>query len=101
MRWKEKPRWTNLPYYCLKKKMKESARREFSMAQNNINTAKSVAEEPFTDPKRLEYYLFEYDPRYVKESAFKYCVKRRNEYLRKLGLAVPYSENILDDEAAG
>ena len=57
----------------------------------------NAGEDPIRDPARLEYYLFEYDPRYVRESAFKFCVKRRNVYLRGEGLPVPYEEDIFDD----
>lgn len=82
--------------------LKKAAQFEFAMARKNIVTATSDDYGPYSFRKRLlEYYLFYYDPLYEKESAFKYCVKRRNDYFRSKGLPVPYSENILDDESAG
>lgn len=75
--------------------LQRTAWMEFSIALNNINKLNSASARCFHDPKRLEYYLFDYDPRYVVESAFKYCVKRRNEYLRIRGLTVPYEDNVL------
>ena len=79
--------------------LKKAARFEFAIAREHIKTATSSDYGPYSFRKRLlEYYLFYYDPRYVKESAFKYCVKRRNDYLHSKGMPVPYGEDILDDE---
>ncbi len=76
--------------------LQRSAWKEFFIAHNNVNKADSANARFFNDPKRLEYYLFKYDPRYVKECAFKYCVKRRNDYLRSHGLPIPFEDDILD-----
>ena len=84
--------------YELSKKLKESIQEEFAIAKRNINTATDADKELINNPQCLEYYLFEYDPRYVRESAIHYCVRRRNEYLRSQGLPVPYSEDILNEE---
>lgn len=79
--------------------LKKAAQLEFAIAREHIKTATSSDYGPYSFRKRLlEYYLFYYDPRYVKESAFKYCVKRRNDYLHSKGMPVPYGEDILDDE---
>ena len=39
---------------------------------------------PVNDPERLEHYLFDYDPRYVRgESPEAYATRMRNEYRRR------------------
>lgn len=78
--------------------LRKAAQLEFAYAQEYLKTASSGIYNRYSPRKGLlDYYLFYYDPSCEKESAFKYCVKRRNEYLRSQGIPVPYNENILDD----
>lgn len=79
--------------------IRKAALAEYKAALNYMNGkgALDAGGDPLSDPVRLEYYLFEYDPRYVREGAFRYCVKRRNDYLRSEGLPVPFPEDIFDE----
>ena len=50
-----------------------------------MNTGGMIcSEDPVNDPERLEHYLFDYDPRYVRgESPEAYATRMRNEYRRR------------------
>ena len=63
-------------------------REEFERAKTHMNTGGKVGpEDPLNDPERLEYYLFYYDPRYVRESPMEYATRMRDEYRRKKAMS--------------
>lgn len=60
-------------------------RGEYARACTHMNTGGMIcSEDPVNDPERLEHYLFDYDPRYVRgESPEEYANRMRNEYRRR------------------
>jgi len=82
------------------------ARREYALKE--YETAKAVIGggpvdegSPVYDRKRLENYLYFYNPEKCGPDPFKYAVRLRNRYLRKMSnylwlYEVLYDENILD-----
>lgn len=88
------------PHSCPDKspieQLRKAAQYEFTVALDYFKTFNSPDGFYSFCQGQLYYYLTYYDPSCDKESAFKYCVKRRNEYLRSQGLPVPYGEDILD-----
>lgn len=89
------------PLNSNKDSLREAARLECEVAWRNMNNDGDASKAPISDPARLEYYLFEYDARYVREDKFKWAIKRRNQYLRSEGLPVPYEDSILDAKYNG
>ena len=63
----------------------EESRFEYELARANMNTMGTVGpDHPINDPTRLEYYLFYYDERYVRDSPLAYATRMRDHYLRSL-----------------
>ena len=74
------------------------AREEFDEAWDHMNRGGTITkDDPVNDPARLEYYLFDYDPRYAGPSPFEYATKRRNEYFRSQGMPERYGDVTQDD----
>ena len=75
-----------------------AAREEFAAAWDHMNRGGTITkDDPINDPTRLEYYLFDYDPRYAGPSPFEYASKRRNQYLRSQGKPTLYEDITQDD----
>lgn len=61
----------------------EDAQFEYEVAKANMNTLGTITkDDPINDPTRLEYWLFYYDERYVRESPQEYATRMRDRYLR-------------------
>lgn len=66
------------------------AREEFAEAWAHMNRGGTITKgDPINDPTRLEYYLFDYDPRYAGPSPYDYAARRRDQYLRSQGKPQP------------
>ncbi|MBQ3881276.1 MAG: hypothetical protein II730_02155 [Bacteroidales bacterium] len=48
--------------------------------------------DPLNDPSKLDYWMFYYDERYVKETPIEYATKMRDRYLRSRQLSAEGSE---------
>lgn len=67
------------------------AKEEYDIARRNMNSlGKPSSGDPLNNPKRLEYYLFNYDSRYISVSPFEYASRMRNKYLSEQGIPLPY-----------
>lgn len=63
----------------------EDAQFEYEVAKANMNTLGTITkDDPINDPTRLEYWMFYYDERYVRESPLEYATRMRDQYLRSL-----------------
>ena len=79
----------------------EDAQFEYEVAKANMNTLGPVLpDDPMNDPTRLEYWLFYYDERYVREPPYEYAARMRNQYLKDHNRPIPYSEDILSKKPA-
>lgn len=67
---------------------------EYDSAREYMNRAGTIKpEDPINDPTRLEYWLFYYDPRYVKGTPFEYASRMRDKYLKEHNLQAPYESS--------
>ncbi len=75
----------------------KQARDEVFNARMHVSSlGKAIqTDDPVYDPTRLEYYMFEHNPRISNEDINSYAISHRNEYLKVHGVPVPYEEGIL------
>ncbi len=79
------------------------AREEVKTASNHVRSlSKTISgDDPIYNPTRLEYYMFEHNPKVSVEDTTAYSIRRRNEYLKTHGIPVPYEKDILDEDLFG
>ena len=75
----------------------QQARDEVFQARMHVSALRKPipGNDPVHDPTRLEYYIYEFNPRISKEDVVHYAIRQRNLYLKAHRIPVPYEESIL------